>query len=105
MILSKTQQQVADSAKRFKLVTAGRRWGKTFLSIREIAYQARLPNKLIWYVTSSYRAAKMIVWKELKNRMLDLRWVSKINESELSIRLKNGIEICLKGSENAQQLR
>ena len=105
MILSKTQQQVADSAKRFKLVTAGRRWGKTFLSIREIAYQARLPNKLIWYVTSSYRAAKMIVWKELKNRMLDLRWVSKINESELSIRLKNGSEICLKGSENAQQLR
>lgn len=105
MILSKTQQQVADSAKRFKLVTAGRRWGKTFLSIREIAYQARLPNKLIWYVTSSYRAAKMIVWKELKNRMLDLRWVSKINESELSIKLKNGSEICLKGSENAQQLR
>lgn len=105
MILSKTQQQVADSEKRFKLVTAGRRWGKTFLSIREIAYQARLPNKLIWYVTSSYRAAKMIVWKELKNRMLDLRWVSKINESELSIQLKNGSEICLKGSENAQQLR
>jgi len=105
MILSKTQQQVADSKKRFKLVTAGRRWGKTFLSIREIAYQAREPNKLIWYVTSSYRAAKMIVWKELKNRLLDLRWVHKINESELSVSLKNGSLICLKGSENAQQLR
>jgi phage terminase large subunit len=105
MILSKTQQQVADSKKRFKLVTAGRRWGKTFLSIREIAYQAREPNKLIWYVTSSYRAAKMIVWKELKNRLLDLRWVDKINESELSVSLKNGSQICLKGAENAQQLR
>jgi len=105
MILSKTQQQVADSKKRFKLVTAGRRWGKTFLSIREIAYQAREPNKLIWYVTSSYRAAKMIVWKELKNRLLDLRWVDKINESELSVTLKNGSQICLKGAENAQQLR
>jgi len=105
MILSKTQQQVADSTKRFKVVTAGRRWGKTFLSIREIAYQAREPNKLIWYVTSSYRAAKMIVWKELKNRLLDLRWVDKINESELSVSLKNGSQICLKGSENAQQLR
>lgn len=105
MILSNTQQQVADSKKRFKLVTAGRRWGKTFLSIREIAYQAREPNKLIWYVTSSYRAAKMIVWKELKNRLLDLRWVLKINESELSVSLKNGSLICLKGAENAQQLR
>lgn len=105
MILSRTQQLVADSKKRFKLVTAGRRWGKTFLSIREIAYQAREPNKLIWYVTSSYRAAKMIVWKELKNRLLDLRWVDKINESELSVNLKNGSQICLKGAENAQQLR
>ena len=105
MILSQTQQQVADSKKRFKLVTAGRRWGKTFLSIREIAYQAREPNRLIWYVCVSYRAAKMIVWKELKNRLLDLRWVDKINESELSVTLKNGSLICLKGSENAQQLR
>lgn len=105
MILSKTQQLVADSKKRFKLVTAGRRWGKTFLSIREIAYQAREPNRLIWYVTSSYRAAKMIVWKELKNKLLDLRWVDKINESELSVSLKNGSVICLKGAENAQQLR
>jgi len=105
MKLSNLQQVIADSKKRFKIVCAGRRFGKTFLSIREICYQARLPNKLIWYVTSSYRAAKMICWKQLKNRLLDLRWVEKINESELSIRLKNGSEICLKGSENAQQLR
>jgi len=105
MILSKTQQLVADSKKRFKLVCGGRRWGKTWYCIREIAYQAREPNKLIWYVTSSYRAAKMIVWKELKNRLLDLRWVDKINESELSVSLKNGTLICLKGAENAQQLR
>lgn len=105
MILSELQQVIADSKARFKIVCAGRRFGKTFLSIREICYQAREPNKLIFYITSSYRAAKMIVWKDLKNRLLDLRWVDKINESELTVTLKNGSQICLKGSENAQQLR
>lgn len=79
--------------------------GKTFLAIREMCYQARLPNKLIWYVTSSYRAAKMIAFKELKQRLIDLNWVRKINESELSVTLKNNTTIALKGADNFQSLR
>lgn len=47
----------------------------------------------------------MILWKPLKRRLLDLRWVSKINESELSILLKNGTTIALKGSEDPDKLR
>lgn len=79
--------------------------GKTFLAIREMCYQARQPNRLIWYVTSSYRAAKMIAFKELKQRLIDLNWVRKINESELSVTLKNNTEIALKGADNFQSLR
>ena len=79
--------------------------GKTFLAIREMCYQARLPNRLIWYVTSSYRAAKMIAFKELKQRLIDLNWVRKINESELSVTLKNNTTIALKGADNFQSLR
>lgn len=79
--------------------------GKTFLAIREMCYQAKEPNRLIWYVTSSYRAAKMIAFKELKQRLLDLNWVRKINESELSVTLKNNTEIALKGADNFQSLR
>jgi phage terminase large subunit len=47
----------------------------------------------------------MIMWKPLKNRLLDLRWVSKINESELSIQLVNGTTISLKGADDPQKLR
>ena len=47
----------------------------------------------------------MIMWKPLKNRLLDLRWVSKINESELSIQLINGSTIELKGTEDPNRLR
>ena len=61
MKLSEPQQTIASNTNRFKVVVAGRRFGKTFLSIREICYQAKEPNREVFYVTTSYRAAKMIV--------------------------------------------
>ena len=73
--------------------------------MREICYRARIPNQEIFYLTTSYRAAKMILWKPLKRRLLDLRWAEKINESELSITLKNGSTISLKGTEDPDKLR
>lgn len=105
MKLSKAQAQIAKDPHRFKVAICGRRFGKTYLAIREMCYRARNPMQNIWYITSSYRAAKMIVWKPLKNKLMDLRWVAKINESELSIELKNGSTISLKGAENYDSLR
>lgn len=105
MKLSKPQRTIADDKARFKCVSAGRRFGKTFLSLREICYRARMPGKDIFYCTTSYRAAKMIMWKPLKNILTDLRWVQKINETELSILLKNGSTISLKGSDDPSRLR
>lgn len=105
MKLSKAQAQIARDDHRFKVAICGRRFGKTYLAIREMCYRARNPQQNVWYITSSYRAAKMIVWKPLKNKLLDLRWVAKINESELSIELKNGSTISLKGADNYDSLR
>ena len=105
MILSEAQQTVARDDARFKVVCAGRRFGKTYLAMREICYRARQPLQEIFYITSSYRAAKMILWKPLKRKLQDLRWVEKINEAELSITLRNGSIISLKGSEDPDRLR
>lgn len=105
MKLSDPQRAIANDSSRFKVVVAGRRFGKTYLSMREICYRAKDPNKEIFYITTSYRAAKMILWKPLKRKLLDLRWVQKINESELSILLKNGSTIALKGAEDPDKLR
>ena len=105
MKLSEPQQRVADDASRFKVVVAGRRFGKTYLAMREICYRARQPGQEIFYITTSYRAAKMILWKPLKRKLTDLRWIEKINESELSIVLRNGSTISLKGSEDPDRLR
>lgn len=105
MPLSNAQKQVADDNHRWRVVVAGRRFGKTHLAIRELAYHARMPNKDVWYVAPSYKMARQIVWKKLKNKLTDLNWVVKTNETELTIYLKNGSTISLKGSDNEDSLR
>ena len=105
MPLSQAQQQVAQSKTRFRVVIAGRRFGKTHLAIRELCYHARMPDKEVWYIAPTYKMARQIVWKKLKNRLQDLNWVAKTNETELSITLVNGSTISLKGADNYDSLR
>ena len=105
MTLSPAQKTIAKDNHRFRVVVAGRRFGKTHLAIRELAYHAREPNKEVWYVAPSYKMAKNIVWRKLKNRLQDLNWVQKHNETELTLTLKNGSVIALKGADNYDSLR
>lgn len=105
MSLSLAQSTIVNDQHRFRVVVAGRRFGKTHLSIREICFHARIPNQEVWYVAPTYRQAKQIVWRKLKNRLQDLRWTKRVNESELTITLKNDSTIALKGADNADSLR
>lgn len=105
MPLSPAQDTIANSNTRFRVVVAGRRFGKTHLSIRELAYHARLPDKEVWYVAPTYKMARQIVWRKLKNKLQDLNWIAKTNETELTISLINGSTISLKGADNYDSLR
>ena len=105
MPLSKAQDTVAKDTTRFRVVVAGRRFGKTHLAIRELCYHAKDPGKEVWYVAPSYKMAKQIVWRKLKNKLTDLNWVQKHNETELTLVLKNGSTIALKGADNYDSLR
>jgi phage terminase large subunit len=105
MPLSRAQETVAKDTTRFRVVIAGRRFGKTHLAIRELCYHAREPDKEVWYVAPSYKMAKNIVWRKLKNRLQDLNWIKKHNETELTINLVNGSTIALKGADNYDSLR
>lgn len=105
MGLSAAQRQIANAPQRFRVACCGRRFGKTTLAIREILKIAKEPDREVYYVSPSYRMSKTIVFKKLKNKLLDLRWVKKINETELSFLLKNGSTISLKGADNYDSLR
>ena len=105
MKLSVPQRTVADDQTRFRVLSCGRRWGKTTLAIRELAYHAKEPESVCWYVTGSYRAAKGLAWEPLKNILGRLKWIKKVNEAELTITLKNNSKISLRGAENPDALR
>lgn len=105
MKLSKPQQQVSDNPNRFRVVSAGRRFGKSILSLNELAKYARQPGSRCLYVAPTYRQAKTVMWDELKAQMIDKRWARKINESDLQIRLVNDSTITLRSTDNYDALR
>lgn len=105
MPLSKPQDTIAHDARRFRVAICGRRFGKTHLAVRELAYHARIPDQEVIYVAPTYKMAKNIVWRKLKNKLNDLNWVVKANETELKLELKNGSTIALKGADNFDSLR
>lgn len=105
MKLSEPQKVVAKDHTRFRILVSGRRFGKTTLAIRDLCYHARNPNTLCWYVAPSYRQARQIAWTKLKKVLMELRWVKRFNEADLTCYLKNGSIIALRGSDNPDSLR
>ena len=105
MPLSKAQQDIARDTHRWRVAVCGRRFGKTFLARNQIAKYARFPDQLIYYVAPSYRMAKNIMWKPLKNKLREINWVKRVHETELSLTLVNNSVIQLKGADNYDSLR
>ena len=103
--LTPPQRLVYDAPERFKLLCSGRRFGKTYLCItRLINWAIEKPGSLNWYVTANYRMAKQIAWRQLRLMIPPEVFLSK-NEAELTIELKNGSILALKGSDNPDSLR
>ena len=98
------QAQVFSAPHRFKVVVAGRRWGKTQLSKISIIRRARKPKQLIWYVAPTYRMARSIMWSELLDS-IPKAWVRKVNETLMTIVLVNDTRIELKGADKPDTLR
>jgi hypothetical protein len=105
MKLTAPQQQISDSKARFRVASCGRRFGKSYLAMNEMAKFARFPNQRILAVAPTYKQCKNIWWNDLKGMLLERKWVKKINESELQITLVNGSTIVLRSSENFDALR
>ena len=105
MPLTKPQAEVIKESARFRILITGRRFGKTFLAIHELARFARFPNRKVWYVAPTYRQAKAICWQELVQRLRKHNWVSEVNNSDLTVILRNNSRISLRGADNENSLR
>jgi len=104
LCLHPLQYQVFDSPKRYRVLVAGRRFGKTELALAELLRAAQdSPNRLVWYIAPTKTDAKRIIWPRLKTVTRHL-WASEPLESELRIDLTNGSTIAVKGGFNPGNL-
>ena len=102
MSFSNPQLAVYTCPNRFRVLITGRRFGKTHLAMYELLrFASRKPNSKIFYVAPTYRMAKEIMWKQLKKKVTEHKWIKYANETELSLTLRNGSQISLKGADKS----
>ena len=106
--ITKDQQKIIADNSRFKVVTAGRRWGKTHLALYDalLNHCWKRNRQRVWFVSPTYRQSKNIAWTILKEIVFTYpQIIRKINESELSIEFINGSLMELKGADKEDSLR
>jgi Terminase large subunit, T4likevirus-type, N-terminal len=87
--LKAPQREVFLSPHRFRVLVAGRRFGKTYLANVELLRAASGRGRTAWYLAPTYRQAKRIAWNRLKELTRPC-WASKPQESDLRIELAQG---------------
>jgi hypothetical protein len=102
--LKPAQLHVFLSPRRFRILAAGRRFGKTFLAKAELLRAANGPGRVAWYVAPNYIQAKRIVWSGIKE-MTRPYWASKPSETDLRIDLASGGTIAVRGADAYDSLR
>ena len=102
--LHPAQLQIFNSKKRFKIVAAGRRFGKSYLSAWLLLINAiQSESKDVFYVAPTFQQAKDIMRGMLKDLGKDL--IAAAHENTAVLTLVNGRKIYLKGSDRPDTLR
>jgi len=102
--LHPAQLEIFNSKKRFKIVAAGRRFGKSYLSAWLLLINAiQSDSKDVFYVGPTFQQAKDIMWGMLKDLGKDL--IVAAHENTAVLTLINGRKIYLKGSDRPDTLR
>jgi len=101
--LTKERREILSHPARFKVITAGRRFGKSVLGLMFLLKGQMSQGENRWYISPTYRQGKLTVWPILKSIIRNQPdW--KINETELSC-TRLGATIAIKGSDASDSLR
>ena len=98
------QREVFDDKTRFRIVAAGRRFGKSRLAAWLLLIEGlQSKSKDIFYVAPTYQQARDIMWGVLKELGQDV--VTSAHENTSVLTLVNGRKIYLKGADRPDTLR
>ena len=103
--LRRRHAEVFLCVKRFVVLVAGRRWGKTVMAVWCLIVNAfSRKGSICYYIAPTYGQAKRIAWSLLKK--LVPPWARRrTSEQELLIELRNGSIIQLHGADRPDRLR
>jgi phage terminase large subunit-like protein len=95
------QMDVHSHPARFKVLAAGRRWGKTRLGVNECLTTAAAGGRA-WWVAPSYKMAN-VGWRPI--RQMGARIRADVRRVDRQIVLSNGGEVAVKSADNPDSLR
>jgi len=102
--LHEKQLEIFNDKHRFRVVAAGRRFGKSRLAAWLLLIEAlKSNNKDVFYVAPTYQQAKDIMWGVLKE--LGHEVIASAHENTSVLTLVNGRKIYLKGADRPDTLR
>ena len=102
--LHPAQLSIFNSDARFKIVAAGRRFGKSRLAAWILLIKAiQSEEKDVFYIGPTFQQSKDIMWGMLKDLGQDL--IAQAHENTAVLTLINGRKIFLKGSDRPDTLR
>ena len=98
------QLEIFNDPHRFKVVAAGRRFGKSRLAAWLLLIKAlQSPSKDVFYVAPTFQQSKDVIWAMLKD--LGSEVIVAAHENTGVLTLMNGRKIALKGSDRPDTLR
>jgi hypothetical protein len=101
------QSRLVKSEARFRVVPAGRRSGKTELAKRKIVVEAMRAygwsDPRFFAAAPTRDQAKAIYWADIK-AMVPRALITDKSETELTLRLVNGAEICVVGMDRPERI-
>ncbi|PWT87987.1 MAG: hypothetical protein C5B54_11350 [Acidobacteria bacterium] len=105
LTLHSKQAEIDASPARFKIIRAGRKFGKTTYAQYKALKRLGRPNSIHWHIAPTYKQAKLISWNDFKRLIPPESLHKKPNDVDLTIRLKNGSQLFLMGSDEPDSLR
>jgi predicted phage terminase large subunit-like protein len=104
--LHPAQLEIFNSTARFKVVSAGRRFGKSRLAAWILIIKAlQSESKDVFYIGPTFQQAKDIMWNMLKELLHGTDLIETTHENTATMKLVNGRRISLKGSDRPDTLR
>lgn len=96
------QRVVHNSPARFRVLDAGRRWGKTRLGVME-CLDAANKGGTAWWVSPTYKMSE-VGWRPLRKMAARIPGVS-VNLAERRVEFPNGGSVTVRSSDNPNSLR